>query len=299
MDRRHFLATTGSTVALSAASAQGMKPIERKGPAKLDLSLAAYSLRGEMKWMKGRKTSGDLLLSDFLDYCHEVGVSGAELTAYFFQSPVTTKEIAALRAKAKSLGIAISGGAIGNNFTADPGSEKAKAQLQYTRNWIDHYADLGAPVIRVFGGNPPRGMDESEAVKNIIANMNEALAYAARRKVKLAIENHDFLTRIDRLVALLENFDSPWFGVNFDSGNLAPTPDPYADLAKLIPYAINVQLKVQIPVNGKKEKADLPRIIAMLQKAKYRGFVVLEYEDDEDPRAAIPAYLKTLRQAMG
>lgn len=299
MKRRRLLEITGATAALSASPARGMKPIARSGKSRLDLSLAAYSLRGKMAWMKGRKTQGEMTLTDFLDYCHQVGVSGAELTAYFFASPVTSPGLERLKAKAQKLGVAISGGAIGNNFSADPGSEEAKTQLTYTRNWIDHYAALGAPVIRVFGGNPPKGMDESRAVKNIIANMKEALDHAAKRRVKLAIENHDFLTDVDRLLALIENFDSPWFGVNLDSGNLAPTPDPYADLERLVPFAINVQLKVEIPVNGKKEKADLPRIIAMLKKARYQGFVVLEYEDKEDPMVAIPRYLDTLREAIG
>lgn len=299
MNRRRLFQLSGGSAGLSAASSLGLEPIVRTGRAKLKLALAAYSLREKMRWMKGRETGGEMLLSDFLDYCQKVGVSGAELTAYFFQSPVTSREIDELKAKAKRLGIAISGGAIGNNFTAEPGSEEALAQLKDTKEWIDRYAALGAPVIRVFGGNPPRGMEESRAVRNIVTNMKEALEHAGKRQVRLAIENHDFLTNVDRLLALLDHFDSPWFGVNFDSGNLARTADPYGDLEKLIPYSINVQLKVHIPVNGKKEKADLPRIIAMLKEAKYQGFVVLEYEDSEDPMKAIPQYLDTLREAIG
>jgi sugar phosphate isomerase/epimerase len=299
MNRRRLLKMTAASATLCAGSAHGLKPIARKGGPKLDLALSAYSLRNQMRWMKGRPTKGDLSLADFLDYCRETEVQGAELTSYFFQSPVTAQVIEALKTKAANLDLAISGGAIGNNFTSDPGSESAKKQLKETRDWIDHYAALGAPVIRVFGGNPPKGMTEERAVRNIVANMTEALGYAAQRQVRLAIENHDFLTKVDRLLALLAHFDSPWFGVNLDSGNLAPTADPYGDLEKLIPFAINVQLKVHIPVNGKKEKADFPRLINLLEKGRYQGYVVLEYEDREDPMVAIPRYLEELRKAMG
>jgi len=91
--------------------------------------------------------------------------------------------------------------------------------------------------------------------------------------------------------------DSPWFGVNFDSGNFA-TADPYGDLEKIAPYAMNAQIKVEMSPNGKKEPADLERIVRILKDAKYRGYVVLEYEAEADPLKAIPEYLKQLRELI-
>jgi sugar phosphate isomerase/epimerase len=94
---------------------------------------------------------------------------------------------------------------------------------------------------------------------------------------------------------LVKAIDSPNFGVNLDTGNFHGA-DPYADLAKLAPYAVNVQVKTEISRQGKpKEEADLAREIAILREAKYSGYVVLEYEAKEDPFKAIPRHLKTLR----
>ena len=91
--------------------------------------------------------------------------------------------------------------------------------------------------------------------------------------------------------------DSVWFGVNFDSGNFR-TQDPYADLAMIAPYAVNAQVKVMIAPNGRKEPADLERIVSILRQARYRGYVVLEYEEAEDPFTAIPRYLKMLSRLI-
>ena len=89
------------------------------------------------------------------------------------------------------------------------------------------------------------------------------------------------------------------FGVNLDTGNFHGA-DPYADLAKIAPYAVNVQVKTEIaPAGGKKGDADLSREIAILRDAKYSGYVVLEYEAAEDPMVAIPRHIKTLRSLMG
>ena len=53
------------------------------------------------------------------------------------------------------------------------------------------------------------------------------------------------------MLKIIDKVDaSPWFGVNFDSGNFQ-TDDPYADLAKIAPYAVNAQIKAAIAPGGK------------------------------------------------
>ncbi|MFP6701151.1 MAG: sugar phosphate isomerase/epimerase, partial [Planctomycetaceae bacterium] len=84
--------------------------------------------------------------------------------------------------------------------------------------------------------------------------------------------------------------------VNFDGGNFR-SDDPYRDMAVIAPYAINAQVKVSIFRNGKKEPADLKRVIGILRDADYRGYIVLEYEE-EDPLGEIPGYLGQLRQLI-
>ena len=62
------------------------------------------------------------------------------------------------------------------------------------------------------------------------------------------------------------------------------------------PRAVNVQLKVEVFKNdGAKAQADLERIKNILVKAGYKGWIALEYEAEEDPRIAIPEYVKKLK----
>jgi len=74
--------------------------------------------------------------------------------------------------------------------------------------------------------------------------------------------------------------------------------DPYAEIAELAPYAVNVQVKTEIHRKGAgaNEEADLGRVIAILREARYAGYVVLEYEAAEDPLSAIPRHIKKLRE---
>jgi sugar phosphate isomerase/epimerase len=99
------------------------------------------------------------------------------------------------------------------------------------------------------------------------------------------------------MLKLVHAVKSPWFGVNFDSGNFR-SDDPYRDLARIAPYAVNVQIKVVVSRAGKREESDYPRLAAMLRDAGYRGYIVLEYEEAGDIRAECKKHLELLREAF-
>ena len=301
MDRRQAIAAYGSILAGLVATPLGeaIGPITRESKVPLRLGLAAYSMRKFLPdTRRDPNAKGEMDMLGFIDYSAMLGIDGVELTGYFMPRPLTREAINELKLRTHMHGLDISSAAIGNNFTNAPSSQEGREQLKHTRYWIDRYSELGAPVIRVFGGKPNKGISEKQAVENIIANMEIACDYAGEKGVMLGMENHDFLIDIGRMLPIIEAVDSPWFGVNFDSGNIARTSNPYKELARIAPYSVNAQIKVEIPVDGKKEHADLARIINLLKNANYRGYIVLEYEGKEDPYKAIPGYLKKLRDLI-
>jgi len=301
--RRNFLKTASlaaATVALSTP-AQAAAPIARPQPAaRFKISLAAYSFRNQLPSYRNNATPdpASMDMAGFIDYCDTVGVDAAEITSYFLPDPCPQELAFSLRRQAHLLGLDLSGGAIGNNFSFPAGPELDR-QMAYTERWIKSYAAMGVPVIRVFAGYPTtKELSAAAAEKNIIRNLQHACGIAAKHGVILGVENHDFTTDIDRMERILAAVDSPWFGLNFDSGNLAETADPYADLKRIAPYAVNAQLKIDIPRNGTKEPADFQRIVDILGEADYRGYLVLEYESDK-PFDEVPVYLDQLRAAIG
>jgi hydroxypyruvate isomerase len=52
------------------------------------------------------------------------------------------------------------------------------------------------------------------------------------------------------------------------------------------------------PGGGKTEPADYRRLAGILRDSGYRGYIVLEYEEKEDPREACPRQIDQLRQAF-
>jgi sugar phosphate isomerase/epimerase len=289
-NRRNFLKTAGL---VAAAGLTASKPLMAAAPARattlgprFKTSLAAYSFRKHLPSYRNNANPG------------KTDIDAVEITSYFLPDPCPNKQAKELHRQSHLLGLDISGGAIGNNFSFPEGPELEK-QMAYTERWIKTYAAMGAPVIRVFAGHPTtKELSDADAEKNIIRNLQHACTLAAKHGVILGVENHDFTTNIDRMERILAAVDSPWFGLNFDSGNLATTSDPYGDLKRIAPHTVNAQLKIDIPRNGTKEPADFKRIVDILGEANYRGYLVLEYEA-EDPFNEVPHYLDQLRTAIG
>ena len=298
--RRLFLqsaiatALVGPTSLASPHTAVAAGPVRRNGKPHLKLSLAAYSYRD---YLTG-KLQPKMTLDQFIELCADLGLDGTELTSYYFPENFDQAYLVSLKQKTFRLGLDISGTAIANDFCLPPGEARDKS-LAHTRLWIDHAATMGAPVIRIFAGNVPQGDSDQAAIERCAAGINESLKYAAQKGVCLALENHGGITtRPEQMLEIIKRVDdSPWFGVNFDGGNFR-SADPYADLAKIAPYAINVQIKADIFRGDKREDTDFAKVIGILKDAGYRGYVVLEYESAEDPKTGVPRHIETLRRLI-
>lgn len=303
--RRQFFSQCG--IAASAAALAISKPSfaaeppARNGKSHMKLSLAAYSFN---KFLPNRGTAEQLAaakmkLEDFIQFCADQNLDGTELTSYYFPKEFSQSYLIAIKEQTFRLGLDVSGTAIGNDFCKPVGEEWDK-QIKLTREWIDHSATMGAPVIRIFAGNVPKGETEAASFERCVAGINKSLEYAAEKGVFLALENHGGITgTAEQLLKIVKAVSpSPWFGVNLDGGNFH-SDDPYAELEQIAPYAVNAQVKVAIIRDStkKKEPADLGRVIEILRKANYRGYVVLEYEE-ADPYGEIPKVLADLRKLI-
>lgn len=295
LTRRTWLASVGASGLLLPHTLHAIDPITRNAPTKLRLSLAAYSFR---QWLDlKKKPKPDWSLADFIDYAAQHHCDAVELTAYYF-AETTPEYLASLKLQCTRLGLDVSGTAVGNNFcVTDP--EKLKSELKMVKDWVEHTSRLGGKTIRVFAGTLAKGDAEEKAIARCVATMQEACDHAAKYGVVLALENHGGITATaEQLLGLVQAVKHKAFAVNLDTGNFH-TADPYGDLARLAPYAMNVQVKTEIRATGKMtEEADLVKLVAMLRKVNYRGYVALEYEAKEDAKIAVPRYLGELKKLL-
>ena len=158
--------------------------------------------------------------------------------------------MAGLKRHCHLLGLDVSTTPIRNTFTYPAGPEREK-EIAHVKRWLDVAADLGSPAIRIFAGDAQKGQPEAEArrqLRRVDRGLRRPRGEA--RGVFLALENHGgVVAEPDGLLEIVKAVKSDWFGVNLDTGNFHGV-DPYADLARIVPYAVTAQVKVEMQAKG-------------------------------------------------
>jgi len=295
--RRELLKAIPAATLLAASSAVpagAIPPFARAGKPRLRLGLAGYSMRDHLTG----KLQPAMDIHGFIEKAAQWEVDAVELTSYYFPPDFTPAYVAGLKRHCHLLGIDVSATPIRNTFTHSAGPEREK-EIAHVKRWLDVARDLGSPAIRIFAGDAAKGQPEPEARRHCVEAIEACADHAATRGVFLALENHGgVVAEPDGLLEIVRAVESEWFGVNLDTGNFHGE-DPYADLARCLPYAVTVQVKVEMQAKGgPKQEADFGRLVRMVKESGYRGYVTLEYEAAEAPLTAIPRLLDRLRALL-
>ena len=310
--RREFLSRSSMLPLLAGAglglgdvaTAAAASPIERVGGPKLKISLNAYSFSKLLNDnIKGRGKGITIL--ELLDFCAEHNFDAIDPTGYFFPGypkVPTDQYINEYKRRAHQLGVDLSGTGVRNNF-AQADKDLRAADVQHVREWCEVSAKLGAPVLRVFAGLPPEGYSWDEAAKWMADDLRQCSEYGKEYGVLIGVQNHgDMLKTADDVIKIVEMVDSDWFGVIVDTGYFM-TPDPYVDIAKVMPYAVNFQVKESPFGKESAVRTDLGRLVTIVRETGYRGYLPIETLSiagrDYNPKELVPQFLAELRTALG
>ena len=299
-------------VAALGARAAAFAPIKRTGGSLLKPALNAFSFL-ELLNTNLKDASKGIDLFGVCDFCAKHDIEAVDLTGYFFPGyPKTPVESYVNRMKSYThdRGIVISGTGVRNDFaTADKALRAAGVQL--TQEWIEVAARLGAPVIRVFAGPQSPHKDWQSAANNAQrADVERWMAEAVRKcaehgekfGVIVAVQNHgDFLGTGPEHLSLLKRVDQEWCGALVDTGKYL-TADPYADIAMMVPHAVNWQIKETLGSTMDSPRADFKKLVKIIHGGGYRGFLPIETlsmkRKDYDPAAEVTKVLAQLREAI-
>jgi L-ribulose-5-phosphate 3-epimerase len=282
MNRRQLLTTLAAVPAAARLDAQPAAKYH------LRPGIVAYSYRKEFA---AKSMTYDNLIRKIADW----GLDGLDCTVYWF--PDTSAEfLASLRKTAFKNGVQIYNAGVRVQLS-QPTPELQQAEFENIRKWVDVADRLGAGHVRVFGGNAPKGATEQQAIAWAAEVLKRGAEYAGSRGITLGVEDDYGLTvAAAPTIEIVKQAGSPWAGINADSGNLRV--NGYAQFETLMPYATSVHLKTQIAAaDGSKEKADWDRLLGMVGKSGYRGYIGLEYEGNS-AETDVPQLAADLRAAV-
>jgi len=311
--RRGFLGLAVLAPLAAASSSHAIPPIQRKGRPHFRPALNAYSFLEPLTENRTAPSKG-LDLFGVCDFCAEHDIEAVDLTGYFFPGyplPPDDDYLSRMKRHVHDLGLVISGTGVKNDFaTADKGVRAEGVRL--TKEWIEVAARLGAPVIRVFAGPTTgrpqdwraaaHGAARADVERWMADDLRTCAEHGRKHGVLVAVQNHgDFLSSGPEHLGLLERIDHPWCGALVDTGKYL-TEDPYADIAMMVPHAVNWQIKETLGSSLKTPPTDYARLVRIIHDGGYRGFVPIETlsmgRKDYDPAAEIVEVLTALRDAI-
>ncbi len=277
---------------------QNQKP---KKPTKpwFKISLAQWSLH--------RTLSSNKL--DNLDFAKsardDFGIGAIEYVNSFFKSKAQDKKyLGEMKKRAadhgvKSLLIMVDGeGRLG-----DPdASARAKAIDNHIR-WLDAAKFLGCHAIRV---NAASAGEYEEQLALAADGLRRLAEKGAERGLNVIVENHGGLSSNGAwLAAVMKRVAHKRCGTLPDFGNFRVSKeqmyDRYKGVTELMPYAKAVSAKSHdFDAEGNEVHTDYVKMLRIVKKADYRGFIGIEYEGGKLSEAeGIRATKKLLERVRG
>ncbi|WP_346883102.1 sugar phosphate isomerase/epimerase family protein [uncultured Algibacter sp.] len=185
---------------------------------------------------------------------------------------------------------------------ANPDEAKRNEAVEKHKKWVDAAQKLGCHAIRVntFGTNNP----EIWAV-TVVDGLKKLSAYAKTKNINVLCENHGWLSSdADKLVKAVNDVNMDNCGTLPDFGNWCVKrkdnqrwgaceieyPDKYKGLELMMPNAKGVSAKsYAFDADGNETTLDYTRMLQIVNKAGYKGYIGVEFEGDMDANEGIRA----------
>ena len=175
---------------------------------------------------------------------------------------------------------------------------------------------IGADVMRVVGSSLVfRNQPHEPQLERLTRMFSGAVQIAEKCGIRMAVENHIDFTA-DEMLRLLTAVDSPYLGINFDTGNFVRLlDDPVKGMEKLARHVYATHIKDLKPQKGVGADewyffsstpvgdgiVDNMKLARLLARAGYSGFLAVEidflhpdYGEDED--AAVVRSIQELKK---
>jgi sugar phosphate isomerase/epimerase len=296
--RRAFIRSLAAAPLLASVPAFSMMPgrtsVSKEHGHKFKVSLNVFSFNGLLR-------DGKIDLFDVLEFCAAHNFDAIDPTGYYFpgypEAP-TNEFINEFKRKAFLLGLDISGTGVRNNF-ADPDQASRAGDVEMIRKWIGAAAKLGSPNLRVFAGkHAHEGYTRDQVFAWMAEDLKRCCAYGKEFGVMVALQNHnDFILTAADVDRIFNMVDSEWLGLNLDIGGYRQH-EPYAEIEKNIKYAVTWQIKENVWIDGEATPTDFVRLLRLIKKSGYRGYLPIETLGPGDPYEKVPALLEKVRQAI-
>ena len=176
---------------------------------------------------------------------------------------------------------------------------------------VELAADLSTPLVRVFGGRRPDGVDLDRGIVNVAAGLNRIAPSAERHGVVVMLETHDDFRASDAVARIMARVPSRAIAVHWDVQNtVAVGEEPADSLAAIGDRLAHVHVK-----DARRAPGDWPRLpigegdvpiraaLSLLHRRGCAGYLGVEIEkkwhpEYPEPEAILPQCAAALRRYL-
>jgi len=275
MKRRDFFVKSGLAVA-GMAVAPAFVSSCNSGP-RLKISLAEWSLH---------RAFDDKMIDNFefpVKAKRDFGITAVEYVSSFFSYFVTDqkylKELKRITDYHGITNVLIMVDGEGN--LGEDTEEGRQKTVENHVKWVDAAQFLGCHSIRVNAGGS--GTPEEHASK-VVPGLRKLCEYGQTKNIGIIVENHGghssdahWLSNVIKAVKMPNIGTLPDFG-NFKISE-TENYDRYKGMNELMPFAKGVSAKsYDFDRDGNETTTDFARMIQIVKKSGYRGYIGVEYE---------------------
>jgi sugar phosphate isomerase/epimerase len=185
-----------------------------------------------------------MTLFDWIEMAATLGVDGLEFYSGFLKDDPAF--LGAIKDRLQQHGLVMPMLCCSPDFTQQD-SELLNAEIEREKRMIELTAFFGGRFCRVLSGQRYPGLSREAGVSQVVKVLGPLLPWAEKHGVVLTMENHykdnfwrypEFAQKMDVFLEIVEQIDSPWFGVNFDPSNTVLAGEDPIELLKKVKHRV-------------------------------------------------------------
>ena len=193
---------------------------------------------------------------------------------------------------------------------ADPA--KRQSSMKEARDYVELAANLGCPLVRVFGGTSPGGDADEDSAAAVAECLAALASFASDHRISLALETHDAFSTGARVARVLEKVGHRAVGALWDLHHPFREGEPPEETLRLIrPFLVHTHVKDsrdgRYCLLGEGEVPIQQMVRSLTPHTCPHGrplWISLEWEkrwrpEIADPEVAFPQYAAKLREYLG
>ena len=179
-------------------------------------------------------------LATWIELASTLGVAGVEFYSGFIED--RPEFLASTKAALAYRSLLMPMMCCSPDFT-EPDPARLQAEIEREQRMIEITAYFGGRYCRVLSGQRRPALSREAGVAQVVRVIEGLLPYAERHGVILTLENHykdnywaypEFAQKMEVFLEIVNQIQSPWFGVNYDPSNtILAGEDPLELLARV------------------------------------------------------------------